>query len=127
MKKILLLNDKHESLLSINFVLQAAQYIPVLFNEPEELINWAKIYRDSINNCLLINGCRDVALLEKMRRLLYSCDLDLQVFIVGDDLPAVVQRMAEYNSKISCCRSVDLVSELNRFQQSGPTIDEAIE
>lgn len=123
-KKIFLLNDNDESLLSISFALQGAKYNILLFHEPEELVNWAKIYGDSIGSCLLLNGCHDAALLVRLNRLLYSCDLDLKILVVGDNLPDAVQLMAEKSPGISCCRPVALSDELRKLQQRGSATDE---
>lgn len=126
-KEILLLNDKNGSLLSISFTLRCARYIPLLFHEPEELVNWAKIYSDSVYDCLLLNGCSNAAVLERLHRLLYSCDLDLQILIVGDGLPQKVQDMAEKNPQIICCKQEVLIAELKKFQQFESTADKKID
>lgn len=117
-KKILLLNDGKRPLLGIGFALRHAKYSPVLFHDPEELVNWAKLYRTALCDCLLLNGCSDAALLERLRRLLSACNLELRILVVGGDLPEEVLAVVGNHSSVSCCTQEGLIEELKRLRRS---------
>lgn len=103
-------------MLGISFSLQLAKFKPLLHHEPEELINWANLYGDTISPCVLVNGCRRVAELEKLRRLLHSSDLDLKILVVGDETPEDVLQLINGDPILSHCSRAELVSELKKCE-----------